>query len=321
MPFDGETTGVLTPPAALLPLYDEVRTLTERLCQPLAVEDYGVQSMPDASPAKWHLAHTTWFFETFVLANAAPDYQPFHPGFAYLFNSYYNAIGQRVPRNQRGLLSRPTVDAVYAYRAHVDAAMRALLHRPCPEVESLTVLGLNHEQQHQELLLTDVKHAFSCNPLRPAYRDRPAPACSPKPPVRWMEFPGGVHWIGHEGDGFAFDNEGPRHRIYGEPFRLLSRLVSCGEYRDFMNDGGYRRPEFWFSDGWEACRAKGWSAPLYWEYEGGQWRHLTLNGMHPVEEGGPLCHVSYYEADAFARWAGHGCPRRRNGKSPRGNAR
>jgi ergothioneine biosynthesis protein EgtB len=293
---------------SLRALYDEVRAQTERLCRPLAVEDYGVQSMPDASPAKWHLAHTTWFFETFVLAGQ-PDHRPFHPFFGFLFNSYYNAVGQRVARAQRGLLSRPTVEEVYRYRAHVDERMRRLLDDASASTASLVVLGLNHEQQHQELLLTDIHHAFSCNPLKPAYRRREGPANGrPAPRARWVDCPGGVHEIGHTGDGFAYDNEGPRHRIFLEAFRLQSRLVTCGEYLAFMEDGGYRRPELWLSDGWDACRAKGWTAPLYWEPEGGRWQQQTLNGLHPVGAGEPVCHISYYEADAFARWAGARLP-------------
>jgi ergothioneine biosynthesis protein EgtB len=287
--------------AGLLGCYDEVRCCTERLCHPLTSEDQGVQSMPDASPTKWHRAHTTWFFETFVLPSAIPGYEHFHPGFGCLFNSYYNSIGQRVPRHQRGLLSRPTVDEVSRYRRHVDGRMRDVLRDPMPEVESLTILGLHHEQQHQELLLTDIKHAFSCNPLRPTYRERPSPS-SQATALGWLEFSGGQKWIGHDG-GFSFDNEGPRHRVFVAPFRLSSRLATCGEYRDFMEDGGYRRPELWLSEGWDICRARGWQAPLYWLEQDGAWSHLTLNGVRPIVDEEPVCHISFYEADAFARWA------------------
>jgi ergothioneine biosynthesis protein EgtB len=309
MQLDRESNcGIQTAPTKLLAHYEEVRAQTERLCDPLSAEDQGVQSMPEASPVKWHLAHTTWFFETFVLVSL-PAYRPFHPRFAYLFNSYYNSIGQRVPRHQRGLLSRPTVSEVHDYRAHVDEQMRALLEAPSDQVEALTVLGLNHEQQHQELLLTDVKHAFSCNPLRPAYRERPAPrGTTSSAPMTWWAHPGGLVRIGHDGEGFSYDNEGPRHHVHLTPFRLSSRLVTAGEYLAFIDAGGYTHPEWWLSDGWDACRAKGWQAPLYWEYEGSGWRHLTLNGMRPVAPEEPICHISYYEADAFARWAGARLP-------------
>jgi ergothioneine biosynthesis protein EgtB len=292
--------------------YAEVRRLTERLCAPLTPEDCVLQSMPDASPVKWHLAHTTWFFETFALAPSLPGYRPFHPQFGYLFNSYYNAVGDRLPRPERGLISRPTVEEVYRYRAYVDEHMARLL-RPAAEdlgteVSSVATLGLNHEQQHQELILTDLKHALAANPLRPAYRERPAPAAAPAPPPEWFDYPAGVRWVGHAGGGFAFDNETPRHRAFLEPFRLASRLVTNGEYRAFIDDGGYRRPELWLSDGWATCRAEDWSAPLYWEERDGAWHHFTLDGPQPVRDGEPVCHVSYYEADACARWAGARLP-------------
>jgi ergothioneine biosynthesis protein EgtB len=288
--------------------FEDVRSLTEQICAPLAVEDYGVQSMPDASPAKWHLAHTSWFFETFVLAVAQRDYRPFHPQFGFLFNSYYNSVGAFWPRGQRGLLSRPTVAEVFAYRCHVDESLLRLLcegSRSIPsEIRARIVLGLNHEQQHQELLLTDLKHAFAFNPLRPAYRERPpAPEVPKTAALHWLAYPGGLHEIGHTGGGFAYDNEGPRHRVFLAPFQLASRLVTSGEYRAFMEDGGYQRPEFWLSDGWATRRAEDWQAPLYWEKRDGSWFSLTLGGLHPVADAGPVCHVSYYEADAYARWA------------------
>jgi ergothioneine biosynthesis protein EgtB len=292
--------------AAVAASYEEARSLTERLCAPLAIEDYGVQSMPDASPAKWHLAHTTWFFETFVLAERDPAYRPFHPQFAHLFNSYYNTVGSYWPRSQRGVLSRPTVAEVYRYRAHVDAAMRRLLHQP--ELHERIVLGVNHEQQHQELLLTDLKHAFAGNPLRPVYRERPARPAARLTPLHWIPFPGGLHAIGHDGPGFAYDNETPRHRVWLAPYQLASRLVSCGEYRAFMDDGGYRRPELWLSEGWTACRAEDWQAPLYWEQENGVWFNMTLGGWQSIADADPVCHVSYFEADAYARWAGARLP-------------
>jgi ergothioneine biosynthesis protein EgtB len=302
----------IEPPDMLASSFEEVRSLTERLCDPLAVEDYGVQSMPDASPAKWHLAHTTWFFENFVLAEFDPEYRPFHPRFGYLFNSYYNAVGAFWPRSQRGLLTRPTVAEVFRYRTSVDASLLRLLREAVPSrlpaIRSRIILGLNHEQQHQELLLTDLKHAFACNPLRPIYRElSPLPATTP-PPLHWLPYSGGLRWIGHEGASFAYDNETPRHRVLVTPFQLASRLTTSGEYRAFMEDGGYERPEFWLSDGWAARRAEDWQAPLYWERRDGSWFSLTLGGPQPVRDADPVCHVSYYEADAFARWAGTRLP-------------
>jgi ergothioneine biosynthesis protein EgtB len=291
--------------------YRAVRQATEALCEPLAVEDYVLQSMPDASPAKWHLAHTAWFFETFVLSPHRAGYRPFHPQFAVLFNSYYNAVGPRWPRPQRGLLSRPTVAEVYRYRAYVDEQMAALFE-PAPadvlrRVADVVVLGLNHEQQHQELLLTDLKHALAANPLQPVYRET-APQGGKPPALEWHTFPAGVVWLGHDGDGFAFDNESPRHRAFLEGFRLANRLVTNGEYLAFIEDGGYERPELWLSDGWAARQVHGWTAPLYGEREGGDWTTMTLAGPRPVDAGEPVCHVSYYEADAFARWAGARLP-------------
>lgn len=292
--------------------FEEVRSLTERLCIPLAIEDFGIQSMPDASPAKWHLAHTTWFFETFVLAENDPAYRPFHPQFGYLFNSYYNSVGAFWPRSRRGLLSRPTVAEVFRYRGHVDAAVRHLLgeggSRLRPELRERILLGLNHEQQHQELLLTDLKHAFAMNPLHPAYRELPDAPPAKSPPLRWCRYTGGVRGMGHEGDAFAYDNETPRHRVLLEPFLLASRLVTNGEYRAFMEDGGYRRSEYWLSDGWAARCAEDWKAPLYWERRDHSWFTITFGGSRPVHDAEPVTHVSSFEADAFARWAGARLP-------------
>ncbi|HET6574672.1 MAG TPA: ergothioneine biosynthesis protein EgtB [Fimbriiglobus sp.] len=293
--------------------YRAVRAATERLCEPLEPEDYQLQPAPDASPAKWHLAHTSWFFETFLLGPHAPGYRPFHPAFAYLFNSYYEAVGGRHPRPERGLLSRPTVAEVYRYRAHVDDAMADWLadnaDGPPADVAEVVELGLNHEQQHQELILTDLNLAFSRNPLTPVYRPAPAdtdPASTG--PAGWARFPGGLVEVGHDGTGFAFDNEGPRHRVYLRPFALASRLVTVGEYQAFVADGGYDRPELWLSDGWAARHAHGWAGPLYWQRNGGRWRAFTLAGVRDLADGEPVCHVSYYEADAFARWAGARLP-------------
>jgi ergothioneine biosynthesis protein EgtB len=293
--------------------YRSVRQMSVRLAEPLSPEDCQIQSMPDASPVKWHLAHTSWFFETFVLAPNSPGYRPFHPSFSYLYNSYYNAIGDRVARPIRGLMTRPTLAEVHAYRAAVDRAMEAYLQsmgESLPaSVAEVIELGLNHEQQHQELILTDIKHALSLNPLRPAYREGVATCPEvPAAPFEWVDFPGGLQCVGHDGAGFAFDNEGPRHRVYLEGFRLGSRLVTSGEYRAFMEDGGYSRPELWLSDGWAAVRERRWEAPLYWEKLHETWAVMTLGGLRPLTDGEPVAHVSYYEADAYARWAGARLP-------------
>ena len=288
--------------------YVGVRQTSMRCCAPLTVEDHSLQAMPDASPAKWHLAHTTWFFETFLLTEHLPGYRAFHSAFRNLFNSYYNAVGDRPTRALRHTLSRPTLDEVYAYRSHVDEAMVRLLERDlASEVLDLVALGLNHEQQHQELILTDVKNGLAANPLRPAYREmNGAGTNSPKmaSPLRWHSFPEGVCPIGFEGEGFAFDNEGPRHNAYLAPFRLASRLATNGEYMEFVRDDGYATAALWLSDGWDCMRANQWSSPLYWEMRDGQWWHYTLDGMRPVSPDEPVCHVSFYEADAFARWSG-----------------
>jgi ergothioneine biosynthesis protein EgtB len=300
--------------------YQEVRRFTKNLCAPLTVEDCVIQSMPDASPTKWHLAHTSWFFETFLLSPELPGYRPFHPQFGYLFNSYYNAVGERHSRPHRGLISRPTVEEVYQYRAHVDRHMLDMLNDDHgPRIDAIAPrleLGLHHEQQHQELILTDIKHALSCNPLKPAYQEGrgqgsgvrgQAEAVRPRP-AEWKAYAEGVHWIGHEGRGFAFDNETPRHRVFLQPFQLAASPVTNGDYRGFMEDGGYTRPELWLSDGWNAVNTHGWSAPLYWEKQDDRWWMMTLSGMREVDEAEPVCHVSYYEADAYARWAGARLP-------------
>jgi ergothioneine biosynthesis protein EgtB len=282
------------------------------LCAPLGVEDYVVQSMPDASPVKWHLAHTSWFFETFVLKPAGADLEAIPSQYGYLFNSYYNAIGERIARPDRGLLSRPTVAEVCRFRAAIDDAMRALLDRAddarLRRLGPMIALGLHHEQQHQELILTDLKHAFGRNPLRPIYRDIELPGAEAPGPIRWLDYPAGLRRIGHDGPGFAFDNESPRHRVFVVAFRLADRLVTNGEYLAFIEDGGYERPEFWLSDGWNARNTQHWTAPLYWERSADGWRMMTLAGMRDLDEAEPVCHVSYYEADAFARWSGARLP-------------
>jgi ergothioneine biosynthesis protein EgtB len=300
-------------PERLAAAYEAVRRTTERLTDGLAPEDMVVQSMPDVSPTKWHLAHTSWFFEQFVLVPHFAGYTPLEPVYLYLFNSYYQQAGERHCRDQRGYISRPTVAEVMAYRSHVDRAMLDLLgsvdEERFAQVEPLVTLGLHHEQQHQELMLTDLKHVFSVNPLRPVYRARPNPARVPEaPPLAWLAFDAGVHEIGFADDGFAYDNETPRHRVYLEPFELASRLVTNGEYLDFMDDGGYRRPELWLSLGWAAVQEKGWSEPFYWERRDGRWQLFTLAGMRDVEAAEPVCHLNYFEADAFARWAGARLP-------------
>ena len=296
--------------ASLAHRYAAIRDATEALAAPLSAEDQTVQSMPDVSPTKWHRAHTTWFFETFLLSPHLPGYQPFHPAYGYLFNSYYEAVGPRHPRPERGLLSRPGIAEIADYRAHVDAAMGELLAADGSgdRVAALVELGLHHEQQHQELLLMDIKHVLSLNPLQPAYHAAATPAPSDAPPLSWCEVAGGLRQIGHGGAGFAFDNETPRHKVWLEPFRLASRLVTCGEYAEFIAAGGYRRPEFWLSDGWAAVQQQGWTAPLYWQPEQDGWTVFTLAGRRAVRPSEPVVHVSFYEADAFARWAGKRLP-------------
>jgi ergothioneine biosynthesis protein EgtB len=299
------------PREAAVERYRRVRKLSEQICEPLAVEDYVVQTMDDVSPPKWHLAHATWFFETFLLKSFLPRYGEFHPGFNYLFNSYYEAVGERHPRPRRGLLSRPTVEDVYAYRRHVDRSMADLLAQTdepsWARIEPLVALGLHHEQQHQELMLTDLKHILATNPLRPVYRERAGrPAKTSE--VGWFDYSGGVVEIGFDGAGFSFDNERPRHKIYLEDFRLASRLVTNGEFLEFMEAGGYRQPKYWLSEGWATVVTQRWDRPLYWEQVDGRWWNMTLAGFRPVDQNEPVCHVSYFEADAYARWRGKRLP-------------
>jgi ergothioneine biosynthesis protein EgtB len=269
-----------------------------------------VQAMDDASPTKWHLAHTTWFFETFILSKHLPGYRVFDDSFNYCFNSYYESQGARQPRPRRGLLTRPPIERVLAYRAHVDEGLQALFaHGASPEVARLIEIGINHEQQHQELLLTDILALFAANPLRPAYRQRRPLPVTPEPaPAAWIEFPGGIRNVGHAGDSFAWDNEAPQHEALVHPFRLADRLVTNGEWLEFMADGGYATAEHWLADGWATVTREGWQAPLYWEEQDGAWLAMSLEGLHPVERVAPVSHVSYYEADAFARWAGKRLP-------------
>jgi ergothioneine biosynthesis protein EgtB len=291
--------------------FQHVRNRTVSLCAPLQVEDYVVSSMPDVSPTKWHLAHTSWFFETFVLADHDSRYESPNPRYAFLFNSYYVQAGERHCRAQRGLVTRPSVSEVMAYRQHVDEAMLRLCDRiaddPAHPAWRVIELGIHHEQQHQELLLTDIKHVFWTNPLRPSYRD-PLPASPPSGARSWRTFAAGVRRIGHAADGFAYDNEGPSHRVFNEAFRIATRLVTNGEYLSFIEDGGYRRPELWLSNGWATVREQNWSAPLYWSPSASGWSEFTLAGDADLDPSLPVCHVSYYEADAYARWAGHRLP-------------
>lgn len=298
-------------PIALVDVYSQVRQLSEAICQPLAIEDYGIQTMPDVSPPKWHLAHTTWFFETFLLVPNLPGYEVFHPKFGYLFNSYYEAVGQRHPRPQRGLLSRPTVEEVYRYRAYVDQGMRSLLSTSLsPALNELIALGLHHEQQHQELLLTDLKYNFAMNPLRPAYRSnlKEVSRSTGAPPEVWLDYPGNLYTIGFQGKGFAFDNEMPAHPVYLQDFWLAPRPVTNGEYLEFIEAGGYQQSEHWLSEGWVTVQSERWHAPLYWEKLDGEWWVMTLGGLRPLNLDEPVCHVSLFEADAYAHWAGKRLP-------------
>jgi ergothioneine biosynthesis protein EgtB len=285
--------------------YRLIRQGTRALAAPLSAEDCAIQSMADASPVKWHLAHTTWFFETFVLEPHYRSYRAFEPAYRVLFNSYYNTVGDRHPRPERGMLSRPGLEEVLAYRRYVDKAMLVLLaeEQPPAQVAWLIELGLNHEQQHQELILTDVKHLLSRNPLKPAYRKQwPLTPIRAQEP-RWIAFEGGVHHIGHSGPGFCFDNETPVHRVWLNAFQISSQPVTNGDFIEFINDGGYQRPELWLSAGWDAVTAYGWRAPQYWESHDGQWHSFTLHGLVPVDPHTPVCHLSFFEAEAFARWS------------------
>jgi ergothioneine biosynthesis protein EgtB len=299
-------------PSDLWAAYEAVRSTTERLAAPLSAEDQTVQSMADVSPTKWHRAHVTWFFETFVLGPHQPGYRPYDDAFAYIFNSYYEALGERHPRSERGLISRPGVAEVARYRAFVDDAMSHLLGGELgPALRELVTLGLHHEQQHQELLLMDIKNVLSRNPLRPCYLPAGPRMDGAAPKSGWIEHEGGLVEIGHTGQGFGFDNEFPRHRVHLSPFALADRPVTCGEWMSFMEDGGYDRPEFWLSDGWSVVTSERRQAPLYWfrEPEGtGEWQLFTLSGVRPIDPDEPVCHISYYEADAYAHWTGMRLP-------------
>ena len=283
-----------------------VRKTSERICEPLATEDYVIQTMDDVSPPKWHLAHTTWFFESFLLIPYYPGYRESHPQYNYLFNSYYEAVGERHPRPQRGLLSRPTVEDIYDYRRGVDQFILGLINladeKKWLQIEPLLTLGLHHEQQHQELLLTDIKHILGTNPLRPAYETpREHPPCA-RAPAAWVAYPSGIAEIGFEGSGFRYDNEEPRHRVHLEEYELAGTLVTNGEYLEFIEAEGYQQPRYWLSDGWAVVQEEKWNAPLYWERIDDRWQVMTLSGLKRLAENEPVCHISYFEADAYARW-------------------
>lgn len=306
---------------AMLERFTQVRARTLALAEPLSPEDQCVQSMPDASPVKWHLAHTTWFFEAVVLVPHARGYRPFDERWFHLFNSYYESLGPRHPRPQRGLLTRPALAEVHRYRAHVDAALQDFVQRAdtagWKAAHALIELGLHHEEQHQELILTDVLHALSCNPLLPAYQPGEAQhlrLASATPELRWLQGPEGAVEIGHEGEGFAFDNEGPRHRVWLQPYRIADRLVSCGEYLAFIEDGGYRTASLWLSDAWAMVQAQGWQAPAYWIAPGDPrapaegWQVFGLQGVRALDPSAPVSQLSFYEAAAYAQWAGARLP-------------
>ena len=286
--------------------YLSVRAVTRSYAEPLSDADATVQSMEDASPAKWHLAHTSWFFETFLLKPLLPGYEVFNERYNFLFNSYYEAVGKRHARPRRGMITRPSLDEVLAYRDHVDDAMVRLIDHADPaEYEDLYYLGLNHEEQHQELFLTDILHLFAQNPIRPAYRNpQPLEVSAPcEPALTWHRFAGGVIEVGHDGEGFAFDSEGPRHEALVRPFELAGRAVTNAEWIAFIEDGGYRNPMLWLSDGWAEVNERDWIAPLYWEETGDGWTSMTLRGFQPVDPDAPVSQISFYEADAFASWA------------------
>jgi ergothioneine biosynthesis protein EgtB len=302
--------GVSMGDEGLMQAYERVRSYSRELAAPLSDADATVQSMEDASPAKWHLAHVTWFFECFVLKPHLPGYAVFDETFEYLFNSYYDTVGERHPRPRRGMLTRPTLEQVMSFRAHVDQGMAELLSGdPAPEVVELVTLGLHHEQQHQELFLTDILHLFSQNPLKPAYRpSEPRLMEGSAKPLDWHRFEGGLVEIGHEGEGFHYDCEGPRHKRYLDPFEIAGRAVTNGEWIAFIEAGGYDAPGHWLSDGWACVQSNGWKAPLYWHRKDGAWWTMTLRGAQPVDPEAPVTHVSFYEANAYASWAGARLP-------------
>ena len=292
--------------------YRRVRKFSEKLCETLEPEDHVIQTMPEASPIKWHMAHTSWFFETFILKQFFAGYDSLHPQYAFLFNSYYNAVGPFYSRPHRGLLSRPTVKEVFHYRSDIDLLVSELIESAdellLAKLEPILILGLHHEQQHQELMRADIKNVFWHNPLRPAYRKRDQVAPLPMLEMEWINFEEGIRWVGFEGAEFSYDNEGPRHRVFIQPFGLASRLVTNADFLEFIAAGGYRRPELWLSLGWNAVKERGWESPLYWENRDGKWFTMTLAGMTELVPEEPVCHVSLFEADAYARWSGARLP-------------
>ena len=293
--------------------YREVRKHSTDFCDPLCTEDLVIQSMADVSPTKWHLAHTSWFFETFVLEKAITSYKSPDPNFAYLFNSYYVQAGERHCRPKRGLISRPTLEQTFKYREHVDLHMLDFMENATLEQVELFApiveIGLHHEQQHQELMVTDIKHVFSENPMKPAYSNElNTPPSSSPCETEWVNFPDGVYWIGADGEDFTYDNEQPRHRVFTNNFSMADRLVTNGEYIEFIEDGAYKRPELWLSEGWGVVESNGWEAPLYWEKTDGNWHYYTLSGLREVNPNEPVCHVSLYEAEAYSSWAGARLP-------------
>lgn len=297
----------------LIESYKTVRQFSHTLAEPLEIEDYVVQSMPDVSPTKWHLAHTSWFFETFVLSKALSDYKSPNSQYAYLFNSYYVQAGERHLRPKRGLISRPTVEETYSYRNHVDESMLQFMENADDKewqgLESVIEIGIHHEQQHQELIVTDIKHVLSENPLHPKYTNgRNGSNKSTPQALKWVDFDGGLFDIGNQGRGFGYDNEYPEHKAYLNSYKLGSRLVTNSEYIEFIEDGGYETPEIWLSEGWATVETNNWKAPLYWQKQNGEWMQFTLTGLRKVEQDEPVTHVSYFEADAYARWAGSRLP-------------
>ena len=318
-------TTITTDTASMSDTYRSLRETTQHLAAPLSCEDCQAQATACASPTKWHLAHTTWFFETFVLRPFMAGYTPWHEQFSYLFNSYYNSIGQRIERPKRGLMTRPTLDEVKGYRTHVDENVQALLSSSSDQmlrdqVNPRLELGLHHEQQHQELILTDLKLLFWHNPLLPRYRDGGVAQGESAAAIRWNQMESGLTRIGHDdADAFAYDNEMPAHQRYLDSFRIASRPVTCGEFVQFIDDGGYERSDQWLSDGWETVEREQWTAPLYWHRSNGDWQIFTLSGPRPLSHGEPVCHVSYFEADAYARWAGTRLPREDEWESAAGS--
>lgn len=298
---------------SLLKSYIKVRAFSHKLAKPLTKEDYVVQSMPDVSPTKWHLAHTSWFFEAFILSKTEKKYKSLHPQYNFLFNSYYVQVGERHSRPKRGLISRPTVDEVYEYREYVDKNMNKVFKnlddKKFAKIAKVIEIGIHHEQQHQELIVTDIKHVLSENPLYPTYKKSAGKKSKNKiSSAGWINFDGGIYTIGNKGDNFGYDNEFPPHKTYLEPFSLSSKLVTNGEYLEFLNDGGYSKPELWLSDGWNTVSSNDWKSPLYWIKKDGSWHHFSLGGLKELDLSQPVCHISFYEAEAFSRWAGARLP-------------